>query len=236
MRDYQDLYARLGIPDLPDDLTLQALTHVSAVYEQDLPHVASNERLEYLGDAVLELAVSAALYRRYPEASEGELTKIRAQLVCKENLSWVAAKLDLGSRLVFSKGEKRAGGARKPALLADALEAVFGCIFLVHGYAVAYEAAEKLLLEGQDLMELRTRFSHLWKSQLQEIVQREGTHHIEYRTTRSGSAHEPTFDAVLRVDGVLLGSGKGRSKREAEQAAAREAVLSLQASENETTP
>jgi ribonuclease-3 len=218
------LCALLGISGLPEESLTQALTHISSINEQNLPLHDSNERLEFLGDAVLGLAVSQMLYKRYPQALEGELTSLRSQLVCREYLAMVAEKLHLGEMLIFGKGEQKAGGATKPALLADALEALFGVVFVAHGYDVAADVIERVLLSGEDLAVAPPRTAHHWKSQLQEIVQRQGPRKINYRTTRSGSAHLPTFAATLLVDGVIQGRGSGRSKQEAEQAAAREAV------------
>ena len=226
---YQELIKALGLPDLPEELIDIALTHVSAVRERGMPLHLSNERHEFLGDAVLELAVSHILYSEMPTADEGELTRLRAQLVCRDNLAHHAEKLALGELIIFSKGEKQAGGARKKALLADALEALIGVVFFTHGYQQAFESIKRLLFDGQDLHQLPMRSSHHWKSRFQEMMQRSGPREIAYSSVQSGSDHLPSFSVVLSVDGVVYGEGVGKSKQEAEQNAAKEAIRLLEA-------
>ena len=224
--DYRSLCSMLGIPAMSENLLRQAFSHTSAINEKQLPLHLSNERLEFLGDAVLELAVSTLLFKRFPEEREGKLTTIRAQLVCKENLALVAAKLKLGSMLLFSRGEQLGGGSAKPAILADALEALIGAVYLELGFDTAMQVVERLLLEDADVHSLsRDVAPHQWKSLFQEMIQRTGSHSIVYTTRQQGADHQPVFTATLAVDGVFYSSGSGRSKQEAEQAAAREALL-----------
>jgi len=227
--NYQRLLARLGVEALPAAAVRQALTHSSAVHELNAEAVSSNERLEYLGDAVLELAISHALFSQKPPLPEGTLTTLRAQLVCRENLFRVAQRLELGRYLILSRGERLGGGESKPAILADALEALLGVVFLHQGYDVANTVILRLFLQDLDLDSLQQPAAHQWKSLLQERVQQEGPRHIAYQVTQQGLQHEPLFTALLLVDGVKLGTGRGKSKQEAEQAAAKAALQSLEA-------
>ena len=218
---YSNLCDALKINALSSELLDRVFTHSSAINERGLPSYYSNERLEYLGDAVLELAVSDQLYQCLPRATEGELTQIRAELVCEANLAERARELKLGAMLTFGHGEQLAGGAHKPALLADALEALFGAIFLTHGYETAYAVIKALLIDHVDLRQLMTKSSHHWKTRLQELVQQGGPAHIEYRVDQSGSDHRPVFVAHLFIEGEEISSGTGHSKKEAEQQAAK---------------
>ena len=218
---YTELCDALKINALSTELLDRVFTHSSAINERGLPSYFSNERLEYLGDAVLELAVSDQLYQCLPRATEGELTQIRAELVCEANLAAKARELRLGSMLTFGHGEQMAGGADKPALLADALEALFGAIFLTHGYETAFMVIRTLLIDHVDLRQLMSKSSHHWKTRLQELVQQNGPAHIEYRTEQSGSDHRPVFAAYLFIEGEEISSGTGHSKKEAEQQAAK---------------
>ena len=224
-KSYRNLCSVLGIEELPRDILQQALCHSSAAREKNLQANSSNERLEFLGDAVLELTVSHLLYQRFPDVSEGRLTGWRAQLVCRENLAQVARRLGLGELIIFSRGEKQAGGGNKPAILADALEALLGAVYLCQGYETARDVVQKLLFLEEDLISLQEVAHHQWKTLLQERVQQSGPRHIVYQVTQSGADHEPWFTAYLEVDGELCGTGSGRSKQEAEQAAARAALV-----------
>lgn len=220
-KEYQELCRTLAVDKLADELLDQAFAHSSAINELNKPAYCSNERLEYLGDAVLELAVSEQLYLRLPKATEGELTRIRAELVCEENLAEKARVLKLGNLMQFGRGERLAGGAEKPALLADAMEALFGAIFLTHGFAAVSRVIDRLLIEGTDLRKLLDKSSHHWKTRLQEWVQQSGPARIEYLVKQEGSDHKPVFTATVVVDGRAIGVGSGGNKKEAEQAAAR---------------
>jgi len=227
MKNQLDLCARLGIADFPLPLLNQAFTHASYVHERNLPVTSSNERLEFLGDALLELAVTEELYKRYPDMTEGSLTELRARLVCRENLAMKAEGLDLGACMQLGVGEKRTGGSNKPALLADAMEALFGALFTHYGYEFSAKIAIDILLPADDLLHTSTGSDHLWKSRFQELVQREGSRNIEYVMSQSGADHQPLFTASLKVDGVFYGHGKGKTKQEAQQAAAKEGVARL---------
>ncbi len=205
----------------------QALTHSSFAHEKGRAN-AHNERLEFLGDAVLQLVISDYLYFSYPHLPEGRLTRLRAQLVCEATLADLAERLQLGSYLRLGKGEAAGGGASRPSLLSDALEALFGALFIEHGLEKCRSfiiqlyrpALEKLAGGG---------LSRDYKSLLQELIQaREGIT-PEYRIVReSGPDHDKIFEAEVIIGGRGgVGRGCGRSKKEAEQAAAKEAWLKL---------
>lgn len=204
------------------DLLRQALTHRSAVNEK--MGGWHNERLEYLGDAVLELIVSEFVYLTYPYKSEGELTQMRTALVRTETLAQIAKQLKIPEKLIISRGEKQAGGHLKSSLLADTLEAVLGAYFLDQGLTKVRQFVESLLLKRhleifQEAIKLDA------KSKFQEIVQAEGMPTPQYRIARTeGPDHERIFTAQVLVRGKVMGEGVGQSKQEAEQAAARHAL------------
>lgn len=205
----------------------QALTHSSFAHEKGNGS-GYNERLEFLGDAVLQLVISDHLYFLYPHLPEGKLTRLRADLVCEATLAKLAGTLNLGSYLRLGKGEAAGGGASRPSLLADAVEALFGALFLDLGLEKCrryilqlYRSALENLEEGY----LRRDY----KTLLQEFVQARDGVTPEYRIVReSGPDHEKLFEAEVLVNGRgSAGQGCGRSKKEAEQAAAKEAWLKL---------
>ncbi|NLN06295.1 MAG: ribonuclease III [Firmicutes bacterium] len=209
------------------ELYLQALTHSSYAHEHNLGGNTHNERLEFLGDAVLELAVSEILYHRFPRLPEGKLTRFRAGLVCEESLARLAEKLQLGSYLRLGRGEAASGGRRRPSLLADALEALLGAIYLDQGFAAVRDVVEKLFqpllheLEDGGLI-------NDFKTLLQEYTQAKMGVTPEYIIVdECGPDHEKIFTAQLLLDGRSYGEGSGRSKKEAEQEAAREAYERL---------
>ena len=183
---------------------------------------SSNERLEFLGDAVLGIVVTDNLFRAYPDLPEGELAKVRASVVSAAALSEVAVELRLGEALLLGKGEDGSGGREKPSILADALEAVLGVVYMTAGARAAAELVMRLLGErvaqaasgpgGQD-----------YKTRLQELVARRfvGTPH--YEVDDDGPDHAKRFYARVKVDGAVRGEGQGRSKKQAEQSAARDA-------------
>jgi ribonuclease-3 len=205
------------------DLLREALTHSSYANEND---TQSNERLEFLGDAVLELVVSEYLYRTLPQEPEGVLTRRRAALVCEETLATGAVRLNLGETLRLGRGEESQGGRERPALLADAVEAVIGAVYLSGGLEAARTFIRQLIspyLSGE--LELRVDY----KTELQELLQRSGDVKIEYRVVRSvGPDHARRFTVALAVNGAERSRGQGASKKEAEQHAARELLLELE--------
>ena len=215
------LAARLGITVRRTELMRQALTHKSAQQELNLP---ANERLEFLGDAVLGLTVGGYLYRTYPALPEGDLTKFKAVAVSETILAQVAQELELGRYLILSKGEEQSGGRDRPSLLADALEAVFGAIYLDRGLTTARRVVLELLAGKLGTIE-RAEHELDYKTLLQEKVQEVHRTPPTYRVVdEQGPDHDRTFMAEVRVGGKVLGKGVGKSKKQAEQAAAREAL------------
>ncbi len=204
----------------------QALTHSSFAHERSRPYF-HNERLEFLGDAVLELIISSHLYCSYPGLPEGKLTKLRSDLVCETSLAAIAGTLQLGKILRLGKGELAGGGSERPSLLADALEALIGAIYLDLGLECCrrqvMELYEPVL---QDLQQGILRKDY--KTLVQELTQAQFGITPEYRIVHeSGPDHDKTFLAEIILDAEFIGRGSGRSKKESEQAAAREAWIKL---------
>lgn len=191
----------------------------------------SNERLEFLGDSVLGVIVSAHLFRRYPGAGEGQLSRIRASVVCAPALAEMAADLGLGEVLLLGKGEAASGGRQRLSILADAMEAVIGAVFL-DGGAPAARAVVLSLVEPR----LEDAGAPDDKSRLHERVAQEHGRHIRYDITDDGPEHDKTFRAVVLLDEDPFGTGFGRSKKQAEQAAAREAWLLLDTQDGAVSP
>jgi len=223
---FKQFQEKIGINFNNDAILKQAFTHSSYVNEHRRKRREDNERLEFLGDAVLELLVSQYLYKTYPTMSEGDLTKLRAAVVCEPSLVKFANELSFGELVLLGKGEELTGGRTRPALLADVFEAFIGAVYLDQGIDVALQFLEKIVFpkikEGA--------FSHVmdFKSQLQELVQREGAGTIEYRIlTENGPAHNREFVATVSLNGKELGTGNGKSKKEAEQHAAQMALTQL---------
>ena len=219
--------ARLGVPGIDPELLLRALTHRS--WSSEHGHEPHNERLELLGDAVLDLAVTAELHARDADASEGVLSRRRAQLVRESTLADVAREVGLGVELRLGRGEAGSGGADKDSLLADALEAVVGAVFLTSDYAVASDLVLRLLgdrfdgLAGDDI-EQHASGPVDAKTALQERLAALRLPPPEYRTSSEGPDHAPTFRAEVLVDGQVVGSGVGGTKKAATQAAAEQAL------------
>jgi len=216
--------SRLGIK-LDDALLEAALTHSS--YANENPArcpLGHNERLEFLGDAVLEFCTSQLLYRLHPEAGEGELTRLRAAVVSEDALCRVARELELGSFLRLGHGEDASGGRERPSLLADAFEAVVGAVYLSSGI----RAAQRFIMRhlGPLIREVSGRPLLDAKTALQEAAQAAGDSVDYVLVSVTGPDHLRVFEVQVLVGGEPLGSGKGRSKKEAEQAAAREALRS----------
>lgn len=200
-----------------------ALTHRSALNEKNIP-AESNERLEFLGDAVLELAATEFLYARFPESPEGTLTAYRSALVKTTSLATLAEKLGLGDRLQMSKGEEATGGRTNPSLLADTLEAVVGALYLDQGFTAARTFLEKELFVSLDTI-LEQKLYKDPKSELQEVVQAKGFDTPSYVVeSATGPDHNKEFTVVVYVGSELAGRGMGKSKQQAQQAAAQEAL------------
>ncbi len=204
-----------------DKLLLQALTHSSYANAMG---VKSNERLEYLGDAVLELIISFYLYTEFPDLNEGELTRRRAMMVNEPSLSSAARNLDLGNYLVLGKGEEMTGGRGKPSILADAFEALIGAIYLDGGMKSARKFIFKTLIQNATDMETSSE-NRDYKTILQHELHKNHACDARYQTqASSGPAHNRTFVSRVYRGDVLLGEGEGRNKKEAEQRAARQAM------------
>lgn len=222
-KEFQD---SLGIAFADDKLLKKAFTHSSYVNEHRKKPYEDNERLEFLGDAVLELTVSQYLFHKYPTMSEGELTKLRAAIVCEPSLVGFANELSFGSLVLLGKGEEMTGGRERPALLADVFEAFIGALYLDQGIDAVLRFLEKTVYPKID----NGAFSHVmdFKSQLQELVQRSGNGTIEYEILQEkGPAHNKEFVSKVSLNGDILGTGMGKSKKEAEQFAAQQALNKL---------
>ena len=212
----------------------QALMHSSRIPERAEQEPAeSNEKLEFLGDAVLELVVSEELVREFPDWSEGQLSKSRARLVNATAISLSAQRLGLGKYLLLGRGEEKTGGRTKPALLADAYEALIAAIYLDGGLEAARGFVRRSLVEGAIAVEAE-RLGHTdHKSALQEFLQSRGMAPGAYHViAESGPDHQKTFRVEVRIAGQVTAMGCGRTKKEAEQSAAIAALIQLGAEEN----
>ena len=202
-----------------------ALTHISLANERG---IESNQRLEFLGDSILSLAVTGYIYQKFPEMDEGRLTEIRAAAVCEKSLSTVARKLKMGDAIRFGKSEAVCGGKDKDSILCDAFEAVLGAMYLDGGFDVCREWVLKNLKETI-LASARLDFTN-YKSEIQTYFQKrdKGTDVVSYRLiNRGGPDHQPIFEVEAVYRGKVIGHGIGGSRKEAEQKAAKEAFLRL---------
>ena len=205
-----------------------ALTHSSYANENKLPAFSYNERLEFLGDAILGFVVGSYVFKHYSDIPEGELTKLRASVVCEAMLAKKAKKIELGSFLRLGRGEEMTGGRNRVSILADAFEALIGAIYMDGGI----ENAEKFILTQleNDIKLMRVGFKKLdSKTNLQEIIQKTSKIPLEYHIIdEKGPAHNRIFSASVTHNGVVLGVGSGSSKKDAEQAAAQAAIEKLE--------
>ena len=227
-REPDELAAALGV-DVDVALLRRALTHRSYAYEHGgLPH---NERLEFLGDAVLGIVITETLYRGHPDLSEGKLAKLRASVVNMRALAGVARSIGpngLGSYILLGRGEEGTGGRDKASILADTLEALFGAVYLERGLAEAARVIHQLFDELLD--DVATIGAGLdWKTSLQELTAERGLGVPEYVMTSAGPDHEKTFTAQACVAGELYPPSTGSSKKEAEQLAAETAWRAITA-------
>jgi ribonuclease-3 len=215
----------LGVSISPELFTM-AMTHRSYAYE--FGGLPTNERLEFLGDAVLGLVVTEELYRRFPDVSEGRLAKLRAAIVNMRALADAARVLDLGSHILLGKGEEVTGGRDKASILADTLEALIGAIHVEHGVAVSSRVVRQLMESTvEHASDLGAGLD--WKTSLQELTTSQGLGTPEYQVEESGPDHAKHFAASALVRGAVHGTGSGRSKKEAEQHAAEAAYIALSA-------
>jgi ribonuclease III len=220
------LEAKLGYDFKDPDLVALALTHRSVSSEDGSRR--DNERLEFLGDAVLQLAVTDHLYHAFPDLPEGNMAKVRAGLVSRPVLADVARSIALSDHIELTQAEERTGGRDKDSIMADALEAVIGAVYLDSGLETATELVLRLLGDRIDERAQRPGLKD-FKTRLQEVLARDGRR-PDYLTDGSGPDHERTFVARVEVESITLGMGSGRSKKEAEQAAAEKALETLIAS------
>ena len=204
----------LGYTFRDRDLLCRALTHPSAGKED-------NQQLEFLGDAVLQYLMSDRLYHKYPEDREGSLTHMRALMVCEAALSPIADKLGIGEALLMDRGEELTGGRTKPSVLCDAMEAVLAAVYLDGGMKAAREVVERCWPTENEI----SRPMQDSKGQLQELLQKNGGKTPTYQITgTSGPPHAPVFEAAVYQEGQEIGRGSGRTKKQAEQAAALSAL------------
>lgn len=204
-----------------------ALTHSSHANERATELVVHNERLEFLGDSVLSIVISQHLYQNYPKLPEGELTKLRARIVCEQTLADVATKLNLGMFMYFGKGEARTGGRQRKSILADALEAVIAAVYLDGGFLEAQRFIETFFKEKIE-QAVKGKIFLDYKTALQEQIQATTQGEIKYQIVRErGPDHLKEFCAQVLIDSTVMGEGCGKSKKEAEQAAATQALNRL---------
>ena len=223
-RDFELLEKRIGYYFKDRSLLKRALMHSSYVNEKHLQKYECNERLEFLGDAVLELVSSEFLFFDNETMPEGELTKSRASMVCEPSLAFCAREIELGEFLLLGKGEDATGGRKRDSITSDALEALIGAIYLDGGFASAKEFVHKFVLN--DLENKKLFYDS--KTILQEIVQANFGHPISYKLLgEEGPDHNKSFHVVVSIGNVEYGSGKGRTKKAAEQEAAYQTILML---------
>lgn len=226
-RPFEHLERRLGHEFANPSLCETALTHKSWLNEAPAAARGNNERLEFLGDAVLTLAVSDMLMRRFPEATEGNLSKTRAVMVSESGLAQVAEDLDLGAWIFLGRGEEQAGGRARPSILADALEALLGAVYLDGGFGAARAVIERLFQRKLATAELGARLD--FKSRLQERSQALMQQAPRYAVVgQEGPDHDKTFRVAISLGGEELGQASGKSKKEAEQSAAALALEKLE--------
>ena len=220
-----ELERGLGYTFRDKSLLKNALTHSSYANENREQHLADNERLEFLGDSILGFVVADCLYRKFPDKPEGELTRIRADLVCERNLAHAAAAIRLGSFLLLGHGEDQGGGRERDSIVSDAMESVIAASYMDGGFAAAKGIIERLILS--DVPAGRPH-NFDYKTALQELVQRKKDQVLHYELTgESGPDHDKQFSVRVLLNGQPCGAGSGSSKKRAEQAAAEAAIETL---------
>lgn len=228
-KTFDRLCKRLGYEFKDRELLEQAFRHSSYVNETGSEDLGDNERLEFLGDAVLDLAIGHILMDLFEDATEGELTKYRSFVVNERGLCSMARALDLGEHLFLGRGEEVSNGRNKPSILADAMEALLGALYLDGGFEKTKEIIEELFVPVIREIQSETAVND-YKSLIQEYTQEVYKTRPEYRLVQEkGPAHDKTFKVALKMNGQVLAEAEGRSKKEAEQKAAKEAFLCLRA-------
>ena len=220
----KQLSDKMGITFQQTELLHKALTHTSYANEFTMRNIEHNERLEFLGDAILDAIISDELFRRYPNLPEGELSKARAALVCEGSLAERAQTLDIGPYLLLGHGENATGGRDRASILADAFEAIIGAIYLDSGIENCRTFILKYL--GAELEKINSgHYNRDYKTLLQETVQKRPNQKIQYHLEdASGPDHQKVFTISVMINGEKMGIGIGKSKKEAAQRAAREAL------------
>lgn len=219
----EELESKIGYQFKDKALMREAITHSSYAKERKAQHIKYNERLEFLGDAVLSIVVSDYIFKHCPELPEGELTKLRASLVCERSLFEFAKSMDLGKYLILSKGERHNGGAERPSILSDAFEALIAAIYIDGGMEPASKHVLNFVIPA--IKSARIKKNKDYKTTLQEIVQQNPGEKLEYvLVAESGPDHNKHFVVEVHLNSNVIGKGGGRSKKEAEQQAAREAL------------
>ena len=221
----KELEKKLNYTFKNSELLKNALTHSSYANENRAEGISSNERLEFLGDSVLGFVTAKHLYSMQPTRSEGKMTRLRAELVCEQSLHGVALDLDLGRYLRMGHGEEKNGGRTRPSILADAVEAVIAAMFLDGGIAAPESFIERMILSPESI---EAHHAADYKTELQELIQQKNGQVLTYAPTgESGPDHAKVFSASVSLNGEVIGEGSGRTKKEAEQAAACQALKKL---------
>ncbi|NMA79441.1 MAG: ribonuclease III [Clostridiales bacterium] len=217
-----NLEETIGYQFNDNKLLEQALSHSSYANESKETR-SSNERLEFLGDSVLSLVVSQYIFEHFRKLPEGELTKMRASLVCEKALHKFAVQINLGAHMLLGKGEENTGGRERVSILADAFEALIAAIFIDGGMNAARDFIHEVVLSKENLNKVQD--SRDYKTILQEIVQKNPEERVEYKLiSQTGPDHNKLFSVGVFLNSNIIGSGKGRSKKQAEQMAAKEAI------------
>lgn len=223
IKKIKELERRIGYRFQDFNLLIMAMRHSSYVNEHHMERLECNERLEFLGDAVLEVVSSEFLYGHFPSLPEGELTKKRASMVCEPALAFCARQIELGSYLLLGKGEEATGGRKRDSIVSDAMEATIGAIFLDGGFTNAKEFILNHILNDMEHKQL----FYDSKTILQEIIQARTEEPMSYEVLKEeGPDHDKNFCVAVRVGEKILGTGSGRTKKAAEQQAAYHAILS----------
>ncbi len=217
----KELQQIIGYTFKDENLLKLSLTHCSYGAEHNAKH---NQRLEFLGDAVLENVISNYIYHKFPDYDEGKLSRVRASIVSEEPLSSAAEKINLSKFILLGAGEKATGGANKPSLLSDTLEAVFAAVYLDGGF---FEAQRVIIDVMDDIINDPSEWAVDYKTSLQEYLFRNGTVDVDYNVSMEGPSHNAVFTAEVLCNGKFLGKGTGSSKKRAEQAAAKEALKNI---------
>lgn len=221
----KDLEEAIGYRFHNISLLQNALTHSSFANERWHNSLLSNERLEFLGDSILGMLVAEYLYRNFPDRPEGELTRMRADMVCEKTLASVAARIHLGDHLMLGHGEEQGGGRSRDSILADAVESVIAACFLDGGIEAAQKFIRTFILVDVPVSQMHNTD---YKTKLQELVQQKKNQVLSYTLTgESGPDHDKHFTVAVSLNGGMVGQGEGRSKKRAEQEAARAAIRNL---------